>query len=179
MTCTFVPTSLNLSLLSANYLQVIGIFTQRQIHIIIKSNPQNVSPSVERKFRKAFHDSFKRNVSRPSFLRDTEEGGKKTQCATDEIDELSTRERSSRRLIGARLLKYLLGFDRSQLREESTQSQYYPPTSLRRGIMRRNSRKIGREGRERGEQGCRDTTADDFIIPWNLLKKSVAHGGNI
>lgn len=47
MTCTFVPTSLNLSLLSANYLQVIGIFTQRQIHIIIKSNPQNVSPSVE------------------------------------------------------------------------------------------------------------------------------------
>lgn len=77
MTCTFVPTSLNLSLLSANYLQVIGIFTQRQIHIIIKSNPQNVSPSVERKFRKAFHDSFKRNVSRPSFLRDTEEGGKK------------------------------------------------------------------------------------------------------
>lgn len=50
---------------------------------------------------------------------------KKTQCATDEIDEPSTRERSSRRLIGARLLKYLLGFDRSQLREESTQSQYY------------------------------------------------------
>lgn len=125
MTCTFVPTSLNLSLLSANYLQVIGIFTQRQIHIIIKSNPQNVSPSVERKFRKAFHDSFKRNVSRPSFLRNTEEGGKKSQCATDEIDEPSTRERSSRRLIGARLLKYLLGFDRSQLREESTQSQYY------------------------------------------------------
>lgn len=104
---------------------------------------------------------------------------KKTQCATDEIDEPSTRERSSRRLIGARLLKYLLGFDRSQLREESTQSQYYPPTSLRRGIMRRNSRRIGRERRERGEQGCRDTTADDFIIPWNLLKKSVAHGGNI
>lgn len=134
---------------------------------------------MERKFRKAFHDSFKRNVSRPSFLRDTEEEGKKTQCATDEIDEPSTRERSSRRLIGARLLKYLLGFDRSQLREESTQSQYYPPTSLRRGIMRRNSRRIGREGRERGEQGCRDTTADDFIIPWNLLKKSVAHGGNI
>lgn len=174
MTCTFVPTSLNLSLLSANYLQVIGIFTQRQIHIIIKSNPQNVFPSVE---------SFAKLSTIPlkETYRDRASYGtrKKTQCATDEIDEPSTRERSSRRLIGARLLKYLLGFDRSQLREESTQSQYYPPTSLRRGIMRRNSRRIGREGRERGEQGCRDTTADDFIIPWNLLKKSVAHGGNI
>lgn len=77
----------------------------------------------------------------------TQKRGEK-RSAQLEIDEPSTQERSSRRLIGARLLKYLLGFDRSQLREESAQSQYYPPTSLRRGIMRRNSRRVEGGGKE-------------------------------
>lgn len=44
--------------------------------------------------------------------------------------------------------------------------------------IRGESEEEGERERERDEQG-EDTTADDFIIPWNLLKKSVAHGGNI
>lgn len=45
-------------------------------------------------------------------------------CASWKSIKPPTRpERSPRRLIGARLLKYLLRFDRSQLREESAQSE--------------------------------------------------------
>lgn len=66
-----------------------------------------------------------------------------------------------------------MGFDRSQLREESAQSQYYPPTSLRRGIMRRNSRRIGGGGRER-ERKRRAGRGHDgrrFYHPVEFIKK--------